>query len=38
MAERLVVVGGVAAAMSAAAKARRTNESLEIVAYEQSGT
>jgi NADPH-dependent 2,4-dienoyl-CoA reductase/sulfur reductase-like enzyme len=37
MAERLVVVGGVAAGMSAATKARRTDESLEIVVYEQSG-
>ena len=37
MAERLVVVGGVAAGMSAAAKARRTNKDLEIVVYERSG-
>lgn len=36
MAERLVVVGGVAAGMSAAAKARRTRKDLEIVVYEQS--
>jgi NADPH-dependent 2,4-dienoyl-CoA reductase/sulfur reductase-like enzyme len=34
---RLVVVGGVAAGMSAAAKARRTNKELEIVVYEKSG-
>ena len=37
MPERLVVVGGVAAGMSAAAKARRTNPDLEIVVYEKSG-
>lgn len=37
MPERLVVIGGVAAGMSAAARARRLNERLEIVAYEQSG-
>ena len=36
MAEKLVIVGGVAAGMSAAAKARRTNEDLEIVVYEKS--
>lgn len=36
MAERLVVVGGVAAGMSAAAKARRTNPDLEIVVYERT--
>jgi NADPH-dependent 2,4-dienoyl-CoA reductase/sulfur reductase-like enzyme len=37
MAERLVVIGGVAAGMSAAAKARRTRKDLDIVVYEQSG-
>lgn len=37
MAERLIVIGGVAAGMSAAAKARRTKKDLEIVVYEQSG-
>lgn len=37
MAERLVVIGGVAAGMSAAAKARRSDKNLEIVVYEQSG-
>ena len=37
MPERLIVGGGVAAGMSAAAKARRTNQDLEIVVYEQSG-
>ncbi len=37
MSERLIVVGGVAAGMSAAAKARRTNPDLEIVVYEKSG-
>ena len=30
---RLVVIGGVAAGMSAAAKARRTNPELEIIVY-----
>jgi NADPH-dependent 2,4-dienoyl-CoA reductase/sulfur reductase-like enzyme len=37
MPERLIVVGGVAAGMSAAAKARRTNKQLDIIVYEQSG-
>lgn len=37
MAQRLVVVGGVAAGMSAASKARRTDKNLDIVVYEQSG-
>lgn len=37
MAERLVITGGVAAGMSAAAKARRTNKNLDIVVYERSG-
>jgi NADPH-dependent 2,4-dienoyl-CoA reductase/sulfur reductase-like enzyme len=35
--KRLVIIGGGAAGMSAAAKARRTDPSLEIVAYERSG-
>ncbi|MBC7106514.1 MAG: FAD-dependent oxidoreductase [Firmicutes bacterium] len=34
---RLVVVGGGAAGMSAAAKARRTNPEMEILAFERSG-
>ncbi|MCB8987151.1 MAG: FAD-dependent oxidoreductase [Ardenticatenaceae bacterium] len=37
MAERLIIIGGVAAGMSAAAKARRVNADLEIVVYEKSG-
>lgn len=37
MNERLVVIGGGAAGMSAAAKARRVQRDLEIVVYEQSG-
>ncbi|MCA9950567.1 MAG: FAD-dependent oxidoreductase, partial [Anaerolineales bacterium] len=37
MKERLIIIGGVAAGMSAAAKARRTNSDLEIVVYEKSG-
>lgn len=37
MGERLVIIGGVAAGMSAAAKARRVNPDLEIVVYERSG-
>ncbi|HMR67485.1 MAG TPA: FAD-dependent oxidoreductase, partial [Anaerolineae bacterium] len=37
MAERLVIIGGVAAGMSAAARARRLNPALEIVVYEKSG-
>lgn len=36
MAEQMVV-GGVAAGMSAAAKARRTTKDLDVVVYEQSG-
>lgn len=36
MNERLVIVGGVAAGMSAAAKARRENKNLDIVVYEKS--
>lgn len=34
---KLVVIGGVAAGMSAAARARRRNKSLEITVYEKSG-
>ena len=34
--ERLVVVGGVAAGMSAASKARRVNGDLEIIVYEKT--
>jgi NADPH-dependent 2,4-dienoyl-CoA reductase/sulfur reductase-like enzyme len=37
MAERIVIIGGVAAGMSAAAKARRVNHQNEIVVYEKSG-
>lgn len=37
MGERLVVIGGCAAGMSAASKARRLNPDLEIVAYEKTG-
>ena len=37
MKERLIIIGGVAAGMSAAAKARRTNPDLDIVVYEKSG-
>lgn len=37
MRERMVVIGGGAAGMSAAAKARRVNPDLEIVVYEKSG-
>lgn len=37
MSRRVVIVGGVAAGMSAAAKARRMDASLEIVVYERSG-
>ena len=37
MAEKLIIIGGVAAGMSAAAKARRINPDLEIVVYEKSG-
>ncbi|MCG3209760.1 MAG: Coenzyme A disulfide reductase [Anaerolineae bacterium] len=37
MSERLVIIGGVAAGMSAATRARRTNAGLEIVVYEKSG-
>ncbi|HRV91201.1 MAG TPA: CoA-disulfide reductase [Anaerolineae bacterium] len=37
MTERLIIVGGVAAGMSAAAKARRENKQLDIVVYEKSG-
>lgn len=37
MRKRVIVVGGVAAGMSAASKARRTNPDLDIVVYERSG-
>jgi NADPH-dependent 2,4-dienoyl-CoA reductase/sulfur reductase-like enzyme len=37
MSKRLIVIGGVAAGMSAAAKAKRTSRELEVVAYERSG-
>jgi NADPH-dependent 2,4-dienoyl-CoA reductase/sulfur reductase-like enzyme len=37
MNERLIVIGGVAAGMSAAAKAKRTDRDLEVVVYEKSG-
>jgi NADPH-dependent 2,4-dienoyl-CoA reductase/sulfur reductase-like enzyme len=37
MNERLVIIGGCAAGMSAASKARRLNPDLEIVAYERTG-
>ncbi|HEX9371624.1 MAG TPA: FAD-dependent oxidoreductase [Roseiflexaceae bacterium] len=37
MPERLIIIGGGAAGMSAAAKARRMRRDLEIAAYEQSG-
>jgi len=37
MSERLVVIGGCAAGMSAASKARRLNPDLEIVVYEKTG-
>jgi len=36
MSERLVVIGGVAAGMSAAAKAKRENPELEVVAFEKT--
>lgn len=35
--ERVIIIGGGAAGMSAAAKARRSNPNLELVAYERSG-
>lgn len=37
MKEKLIIIGGVAAGMSAAAKARRINPDLDIVVYEMSG-
>jgi NADPH-dependent 2,4-dienoyl-CoA reductase/sulfur reductase-like enzyme len=37
MSERLAVIGGCAAGMSAASKARRVNPDLEIVVYERTG-
>ena len=36
MSKRLVVIGGVAAGMSAAAKAKRSNPDLEVIAFEKS--
>ena len=36
MAKRLIVIGGVAAGMSAAAKTKRVNREMEVVVYEQS--
>ncbi len=35
--QKIVVVGGVAGGMSAAAKAKRTDKSLEIIVFERSG-
>jgi NADPH-dependent 2,4-dienoyl-CoA reductase/sulfur reductase-like enzyme len=35
MSQRLIVIGGVAAGMSAAAKAKRANRDLEVVVYEK---
>ncbi len=37
MSERLIVIGGVAAGMSAASKARRMDKTMEVVVYEKSG-
>jgi CoA-dependent NAD(P)H sulfur oxidoreductase len=37
MTTRLIAIGGVAAGMSAAAKAKRTNRDLEVIVYERSG-
>ncbi|OQX60979.1 MAG: hypothetical protein B5M51_09230 [Anaerolinea sp. 4484_236] len=37
MSERLVIIGGCAAGMSAASKARRLNPNLEIAVYEKTG-
>jgi NADPH-dependent 2,4-dienoyl-CoA reductase/sulfur reductase-like enzyme len=37
MTERLVIIGGCAAGMSAASKARRMNPNLDIVVYEKTG-
>ena len=37
MSERLIVIGGCAAGMSAASKARRVNPDLEVVVYERTG-
>jgi len=37
MSERLAVIGGCAAGMSAASKARRLNPDLEVVVYEKTG-
>jgi NADPH-dependent 2,4-dienoyl-CoA reductase/sulfur reductase-like enzyme len=35
MAERLVVIGGVAAGMSAAARGKRTNRAMDVIVYQQ---
>lgn len=35
MGQRVIVIGGVAAGMSAAAKAKRTNRDLEVIVYER---
>jgi NADPH-dependent 2,4-dienoyl-CoA reductase/sulfur reductase-like enzyme len=35
--ERLIVIGGVAAGMSAASKAKRTNRDLDVTVYEKGG-
>ena len=37
MGERLIVIGGCAAGMSAASKARRSNPDLEVIVYEKTG-
>lgn len=34
--ERLIVIGGIAAGLSAASKAKRTNPELEVVVFERS--
>jgi NADPH-dependent 2,4-dienoyl-CoA reductase/sulfur reductase-like enzyme len=36
MAERLVVIGGVAAGMSAAARGKRTNRAMDVIVYQQN--
>ena len=36
-AEKIVIVGGVAGGMSAAARARRLSEGSEIIVFERSG-
>ena len=37
MSEKLIVIGGTAAGLSAASKAKRLNKSLSITVYEKSG-